>query len=57
MLALQMTSEASQCMVSAGYKAMFKIVQVHLEKFVERRQLLAEEQGAFHKGRDAETKW
>ena len=36
--------------VSAAYKAMCKIVQVHLE-FVERQQLLAEEQGGFRKGR------
>ena len=37
--------------VSAAYKAMCKIVQVPLEEFVERRQLLAEEQGGFRKRR------
>ena len=37
--------------VSAAYKAMCKIVQVRLEEFVERQQLLAEEQGGFRKGR------
>ena len=38
-------------LTSVAYKAMCAIVQVRLEQVVEGGQLLAEEQGGFHKGR------